>query len=88
MRSPLSLFFSRLNSPSSLSCSSSNLFSRPLPSPVAWVAADGCCLSVCPQNMCLLENELESQLGEFHVRMKGKHVPLRPWPAACPPAAR
>lgn len=21
--------------------------------------------------MCLLENELESQLGEFHVRMKG-----------------
>jgi len=38
--------------------------------------------------MCLLENELESQLGEFHVRMKGKHVPLRPWPAACPPAAR
>lgn len=30
-----------------------------------------CCLSVCAQNMCLLENELESQLGEFHVRMKG-----------------
>ncbi|NXW88584.1 RIPR1 regulator, partial [Alopecoenas beccarii] len=27
--------------------------------------------AVCPQNMCLLENELESQLGEFHVRMKG-----------------
>uniref|UniRef100_A0A8C3QW56 RHO family interacting cell polarization regulator 1 n=1 Tax=Cyanoderma ruficeps TaxID=181631 RepID=A0A8C3QW56_9PASS len=23
------------------------------------------------ENMCLLENELESQLGEFHVRMKG-----------------
>uniref|UniRef100_A0A8C3UGN2 RHO family interacting cell polarization regulator 1 n=1 Tax=Catharus ustulatus TaxID=91951 RepID=A0A8C3UGN2_CATUS len=23
------------------------------------------------KNMCLLENELESQLGEFHVRMKG-----------------
>lgn len=38
---------------------------------VPWVAADGCCPSVCPQNMCLLENELESQLGEFHVRMKG-----------------
>lgn len=38
---------------------------------VPWVAADGCCLSFCLQNMCLLENELESQLGEFHVRMKG-----------------
>ncbi|XP_048172216.1 rho family-interacting cell polarization regulator 1 isoform X1 [Corvus hawaiiensis] len=23
------------------------------------------------ENMCLLENELESQLGEFHIRMKG-----------------
>lgn len=23
------------------------------------------------QSMCLLENELEAQLGEFHLRMKG-----------------
>lgn len=45
-------------------------------------------LSVSSQNMCLLENELESQLGEFHVRMKGTmscsiRVPL----PACLPAA-
>lgn len=33
-----------------------------------WVLSDGCSV---PQNMCLLESELESQLGEFHVRMKG-----------------
>ncbi|NXN10520.1 RIPR1 regulator, partial [Indicator maculatus] len=25
----------------------------------------------CTENMCVLESELESQLGEFHVRMKG-----------------
>lgn len=29
-----------------------------------------------PQNMCLLESELESQLGEFHVKMKGKKACL------------
>ena len=35
-----------------------------------WAVSDGCSVP-CPQNMCLLESELESQLGEFHVRMKG-----------------
>lgn len=33
------------------------------------------CHSPCPhlsvQSMCLLESELEAQLGEFHLRMKG-----------------
>lgn len=24
--------------------------------------------------MCVLENELENQLGEFHIKMKGKNV--------------
>lgn len=28
-------------------------------------------LPLLPQSMCLLENELEAQLGEFHLRMKG-----------------
>ncbi|NXC22919.1 RIPR1 regulator, partial [Corythaeola cristata] len=37
------------------------------------------------ENMCLLENELESQLGEFHVRMKGKGSRSAPGPPpACP----
>lgn len=26
------------------------------------------------QSMCLLENELEAQLGEFHLRMKGTEL--------------
>lgn len=25
------------------------------------------------QNMCVLENELENQLGEFHIKMKGRN---------------
>lgn len=45
-------------------------------------------LSVSSQNMCLLENELESQLGEFHVRMKGTMSCSIPVPLpACLPAA-
>ncbi len=31
-------------------------------------------LSLSLQNMCMLESELENQLGEFHVKMKGKTV--------------
>uniref|UniRef100_A0A3Q3ELW4 RHO family interacting cell polarization regulator 1 n=1 Tax=Labrus bergylta TaxID=56723 RepID=A0A3Q3ELW4_9LABR len=28
------------------------------------------------ENMCVLENELENQLGEFHIKMKGKKCPF------------
>lgn len=31
-------------------------------------------LSLSLQNMCMLESELENQLGEFHIKMKGKSV--------------
>lgn len=30
---------------------------------------------LCPQHMCSLESEFESQMGEFHVKMKGKRHP-------------
>lgn len=30
-------------------------------------------LFVFQQNMCVLENELEGQLGEFRIKMKGEH---------------
>lgn len=40
-----------------------------------WVLTSSCRSPPTPhlsiQSMCLLESELEAQLGEFHLRMKG-----------------
>ncbi|KAJ0002121.1 hypothetical protein NQD34_001917 [Periophthalmus magnuspinnatus] len=33
-----------------------------------------CFLFLCPQHMCSLESELESHMGEFHVKMKGRFI--------------
>lgn len=38
-------------------------------------------LSLSLQHMCSLESELENQMGEFHIKMKGEsfsHPPLTP----------